>query len=76
MRPQRMVLKEPDDHSKGVLMSTSWPRAAGLQGMLLGQQLQHEWRHMEVSAGIHEEEEKGAGALSERAEDWGGSPHT
>lgn len=47
----------------------------GLQGVFLrvtplGWQLLHEWRHMEVSAGVHEE--GGAGALSEAGEDWGG----
>lgn len=79
MRLQRMVLKEPDDHSKRVLMSTSWPqgcRVCSWESLPLGQQLQHEWRHMEVSAGIHKEGGRGAGALSEGAEDWGGSPHT
>lgn len=38
-------------------------------------QLLHEWRHIEVSADVHQEE-GGTGALTEGAEDWGGQPHT
>lgn len=47
----------------------------GLQGVLLRviPLRVHEWRHMEVSAGVHEEE-GGAGALSKGAEGRDGQP--
>lgn len=72
VRPQRRGLEEPGDLSGGL------PRVHCLalgcrvcsQSLPLGWQLPHEWRHMEVSAGVHEDE-GGAGALSDGAEDWG-----
>lgn len=74
VHPQRMGLEELDDHWRAPPYPLSGPGlCSALRVIPLGWQLLHEWRHVEVSAGVQEQEGE-AGALSEGAEGQGGDP--